>query len=933
MIHLHSLKCSFDVIAITENWLNSKTRDTPFLAGYQHECMTRNERRGGGVSIFIKDNLSYELCDTFSVVDEYIECVVVKIKLRFLTVTIACDYRPPNTNVELFLDKWDEILYSLSKSSKSVYILRDFNLDLLNYHKHKATSSFINTSFSRGCVPLIKRPTRITNESATLIDNIITNCISEQDCISGIIPTDFSDHLPIFHIACHKKSCNNDQFVSRRDINQANVLKFIECMRSTDWSFITDCSDSQTAYTRFQEMYLAAYNVNMPIRRVKCRRPNRNPWLSTGILTSVRNKNRMYKLLRCCGKWTLSDEVNYKNYRNKLNMIIRAAEKMYYKNLLNINKHNLCKTWQILNQVINKNKCALNKTGFHHNGSIITDENDICNKFNDFFLNIGMNLTSKIPNTDIPCTKYLSGTYTKSIFMSPTSTNEVDNIISTLKNSSSGHDGIDAAMLKTVKAYIIIPLTHICNLSLSNSTIPHELKIARVTPIFKSGNVGQYNNYRPISVLPTISKILEKIVYSRLLNFLDSEHILYNYQLGFRKNRSTQMALSILVDRIQQCISKKQYVIGTFIDLSKAFDLVNHKILLKKLYHYGIRGHALEWINNYLTDRTQYVVYNNGTSHHGTVSMGVPQGSILGPLLFLIYINDLPNVSNVLFYLLFADDTNIFISGQNIDSMCEQLNLALSSISQWFISNKLLLNVTKTNLMVFTTKNKVYDVDNVKVTMDGIIIKQTRHTKFLGVILDENLTWNNHIEHVQSKLNKTIGILYRARNRLDPNILKLLYISLVYPYLSYCILIWGHTHKTYLTKLFISQKKIIRIITFSDYYAHTNPLFTKLKLMKLREIYSYFMCIFFYKYINSQLPNNIFDAFFTLTTSIHDYKTRHHSNLRPALHNTKASSFCIRVQGPKIWNSIPQDIKDCKLLNPFKYKLKNYLLATYQKIK
>ena len=233
-----------------------------------------------------------------------------------------------------------------------------------------------------------------------------------------------------------------------------------------------------------------------------------------------------------------------------------------------------------------------------------------------------------------------------------------------------------------------------------------------MTPIFKSGNVGQYNNYRPISVLPTISKIIEKIVYSRLLNFLDSEHILYNYQLGFRKNRSTQMALSILVDR---------------------------------------------------------------------------------------------------------------------------------------------------------------------------------------------------------------------------NILKLLYISLVYPYLSYCILIWGHTHKTYLTKLFISQKKIIRIfITFSDYYAHTNPLFTKLKLLKLCEIYSYFMCILIYKYINSQLPSNIFDAFFTLTTSIHDYKTRHHSNLRPALHNTKASSFCIRVQGPKIWNSIPQDIKDCKLLNPFKYKLKNYLLATYQ---
>ena len=232
------------------------------------------------------------------------------------------------------------------------------------------------------------------------------------------------------------------------------------------------------------------------------------------------------------------------------------------------------------------------------------------------------------------------------------------------------------------------------------------MKIARVIPLFKSGDKSTFTNYRPISILPAFSKILERIVYNRILSYLNERNILSDSQFGFRKNHSTEYALSILYDRLSNAIDNNEYTAGIFLDLSKAFDTVNHQILLEKLNHYAIRGVAHSWISSYLSNRKQFVQYDSVCSAHSVISCGVPQGSILGPLLFLIYINDLCNVSKVLDFILFADDTNIFFSHRNEDYLQNTLNVELDNVTNWCQANRLSINIKKSKFMIFKPRQK-----------------------------------------------------------------------------------------------------------------------------------------------------------------------------------------------------------------------------------
>ena len=302
---------------------------------------------------------------------------------------------------------------------------------------------------------------------------------------------------------------------------------------------------------------------------------------------------------------------------------------------------------------------------------------------------------------------------------------------------SKGYDGIDMCMLKKIIPHILTPLRHICNTSLSQGIFPDEMKIARIIPLFKSGDKQNVSNYRPISLLPQFSKILEKIFNNRLMNFLNSNNLLYLRQYGFRKNMSTSMAIMELVENITNAIDNGKFTIGVFIDLKKAFDTVDHNILVTKLDHYGIRGVAKKWLSSYLENRKQYVCFNGTDSGFLPVSCGVPQGSILGPSLFLLYINDLCNVSTRLTSILFDDDTSCFIEGTDLSDMCIQLSTEMNKLSTWFKTNRLSLNVSKTNCMIFGRSNQP---DHHRVYIDNIVIERVNCNKFLGVIIDSKLS-------------------------------------------------------------------------------------------------------------------------------------------------------------------------------------------------
>src|ERR1043165_7700875 len=339
---------------------------------------------------------------------------------------------------------------------------------------------------------------------------------------------------------------------------------------------------------------------------------------------------------------------------------------------------------------------------------------------------------------------------------------------------------------------------------------------------------------------------------------------------------TTFMSLLDIQDKIYKAIDNDEFSIGIFLHLAKAFDTVNHEILIAKLNHYGIRGKPLEWFKSYLTSRTQRVNCNGCLSNLQAILFGVPQGSILGPLLFLIYINDLPNSSTLLRFILFADDSNVFLSHSSYDKLIQLANDELSLAADWFKANKLSLNVAKTNYIIFTTPNKIIPLTNNDLIIDNYLIPKVTTTKFLGVIIDQHLKWNQHIDEISKKVTKNIGIIRRISYLLPQTALKNLYFALIYPYLTYCNLIWTSTYPTHLNKLKILQKRAIRVITNSTYNTHTKYLFQRLKLLNLNQIRYVQIGEVMYKYNKNLLPIAFTSFFPTIkhsktTRSTHTY--------------------------------------------------------------
>ena len=616
----------------------------------------------------------------------------------------------------------------------------------------------------------------------------------------------------------------------------------------------------------------------------------------------------------------------YKTYRNKLNTLLAKAERQHYFELFDINRHNLVKTWSMIKELINKKKSSNIQTSFMINNKYVADKRKICESFNDFFINIGSKLSADIPRHNKSPTFYISNHIFDTIYLEPVTENEVENIIINLKNSSPGWDDFTAKIVKLSYPSFIIPLTYICNLSLSSGIVPNDLKIAKVIPIFKSKERNCINNYRPVSVLPVFSKILERLVYNRLLKFINKHNVLYPNQFGFQANRSTSMALITLIDKITESIDNGNNVLGIFLDFSKAFDTVDHSILIEKLQCYGIRGLALLWIKNYLNNRKQYVSYNGVKSNLLTIKCGVPQGSILGPLLFLLYINDIANVSEKIFLLLFADDSNAFISGSDINDLILEINNELKQLVIWINIIKLSLNIDKTHYMIFTSSKHLAKTKN-NVVIKNIIISQVTTTKFLGVILDDKLTWKPHIASVKGKLSKCIGILTKVRNVLNKKGMILLYYSFLYPYLSFCIEVWGKSCPTYLSSLFIVQKRAVRLISFSPYLSHTDPIFKSLQILKLNDIYKYSVALFMYKFVMGYLPL-IYNNMFNFNLEFHNYNTRQSKQLHVSRGRLNIRRRTIGYNGVFIWNELMKFISINCSLHSFKLRLKRYILGT-----
>ena len=446
--------------------------------------------------------------------------------------------------------------------------------------------------------------------------------------------------------------------------------------------------------------------------------------------------------------------------------------------------------------------------------------------------------------------------------------------------------------------------------------------------MYKNDNPELFKNYRPISILPCFSKIIERIMYNRLYSFLTKHNIISEKQYGFRKKYATYMALIDLVDKISCNFDEKNYTVGVFLDLSKAFDTIDHTILLNKLQCYGVRGSACNWFASYLHNRKQHVVFNKSESEYKEISCGVPQGSILGPLLFILYINDIEHVSDIIKPILFADDTSLFHSHACFNTLIQEVNIQLHKFSTWFNTNKLSLNTKKSYFIIFTPNGKKYNISEAEININGSKIKHVKCTKFLGITIDEHLDWKVHIDNLSNKIARNVGVLNKLKHFLPAYIMKTLYSTLIESHLQYCTLLWANSHVTNIRKLQLLQKKAIRIITSSHYIAHTEPLFSMTKLLKLDDLYKYQLGIFMHKVTHCQLPQNM-SSMFLRTDNIHSHQLRNHNAYYIQQIRTNTRKSTINFSGPKFWNTIPTNLRQLASIHQFKKKFKALLLTKY----
>ena len=573
-----------------------------------------------------------------------------------------------------------------------------------------------------------------------------------------------------------------------------------------------------------------------------------------------------------------SDTIQFKTYRNKFNKLKKIIKNKYYHDLLYEHRNNIKKTWEVLRNIIKKKNDKSNISDMFRVGTkTLEDPKEIANSFCKYFTNIGPELSKRIPAPHKTYEQYMkSDPPRNSLFFSPTDSNEIEAIIQIIKpKKSTGQDNLSSYLLKELRSAISTPLATIINKSMEQGFFPEQLKIAKIIPIYKSKEKDKFNNYRPISLLSSISKIYEKVIYKRIYTFVEPS--LYANQFGFRSKRSTVHAVMELCTDIIESLEKKQITMATFLDLSKAFDTIDHNILINKLYMYGIRGIALDWFKSYLTHRKHFIQYKAHCSPMNFIETGVPQGSVLGPLLFIIYTNDLPKClkNKNLKCLLFADDTTIYETNSEVTKLYDSLNDNLNVLADWFRANKLSLNVNKTVYMTFGNV-KLHTLNNPasSLKLGEEIIKHVTVTQFLGIYIDENLKWTEHIKHVKSKLASSLYAMRSTKHTLTENHLKTLYFSLFQSYLEYGISIWGGANETVIKPLKIVQKKAIRIVSNSAYNAHTYPIFKHLHILKFTDLHDFDVLKFMFQYHHDGLPVSL-NHLFTTNANIHQHNTRH----------------------------------------------------------
>ncbi|XP_050297638.1 probable RNA-directed DNA polymerase from transposon BS isoform X1 [Anthonomus grandis grandis] len=707
--------------------------------------------------------------------------------------------------------------------------------------------------------------TRVS-QSRTIIDHVICTTNKKNECDISVEDTSLSDHRKIcLEISANIRKFKPGIFVQRPVLN---IQKFKQKLQD---KLIEENIDS------FQNLINVISNCKIKStinKKIKCRQ--NNDWITPDLLILIKEKELAYKKYKKAPE-NNNFKLNFTRLKNSLNNKIKALKNAYFKNKWAQAAQNTRKQWDTINLFLNNNSTKSNINQIEINGLLENDDKKIADSLNKYFTEVGATIIEdmRTDTKNILKQDFKEIKCDNSIFFEPTDSNEISNIILSLKrNAAPGHDKITILDLTNIKEYILNILVILINNAFNIGEFPPDLKISKVCPIHKYGPKTQLNNYRPISIISVFSKIIETVIKRRMMSFIE-KYISYDlYQYGFLKNSSTLSATIDLLNYVSANLDQGKIVIAVFVDLRKAFDVVNHDILLNKLEEMGFRGSALSLIGSYLLNRRQYVHVNNKESNILTFNCGVPQGSVLGPLLYSLYVLSLWVAGLDAQYYTFADDTVLLYSDNDCDRLVNRVNDDLTKYSQWLLQNNLKINLDKTKYILFKQKNKT--INQVRICLNGATLENVNNIKYLGLTLDENLNWNAHIDYLKSKIILFTGAFYKCKHFLSNAAKYKIYNAYFLSNLRYLIPVWGTCCKYNFQRVEILQSKVLKILFNLDYFMHAGDIFEILKIHSISHILKIEQAKLIFKIINKLQKSNYTIVY---SSEIHAHNLRN-NNIR-----------------------------------------------------
>ena len=793
---------------------------------------------------------------------------------------------------------------------KDVVLLGDFNINL-----KRKNVSWSNTLAMLNLTQVIKEPTRIDGSCESIIDHIYTN---NRLSLSNIKVEDssISDHKSIFctwscKLPFDKKTSHT--VIEYRSFKNFNACAFCHDLSLTPFDAVLNEKNAECALDRFVNIFMSVIDKHAPLHHHRVKHPSLPPWLTNEVVEAMQLRDSYKKAKQI---------EEFRRQRNKVTQLVRSAKANYFERLIQDNK-SVGTVWRAINEVLNKSN---NKAS--NPASPILPET-----FNNFFLTLSDRLLSNsqkdscAPQSNHPILQEFckSRIGPNTNFSIPSLTvYEVGKFIENLGTKKSmGPDKLPTTLLKLALPYIVELLTFIYNLCIEQCVFPSALKIAKVVPIPKGKINKEPGDFRPISLLPILAKPLERHIHKHLMEYLESNELFHKFQSGFRANHSCSTALNALCSAWLSSIHSSNLTGAVFLDFKKAFDLVDHSILLKKLNLYIKNNRTLDFFRSYLTDRRQYVYINCRASSSGLSLCGVPQGSILGPLLFCIHINDLPlNISdNSIRCDLFADDTTIHTCDKDMIKIESSLQHALHEVKTWCDVNKMILHPSKTKSMIVTTRQKHQLAPlALNLAINNVPIERVQEHKVLGVILDEELSWESHINFICKKLSRNLYLLSKLTQFANQKTLLMFTHAHIMPHINYASSVWDGTSENNLKKLISLHRRSAKLVLRNENISTDNKLL-KLNILPLHRQCLFNKAVLMFKVYRNKAPSSI-SALFSKSTN--RYGSQNFILPKARIDICKTS---LSFSGAAVWNDIPLSIKLSASTSVFKSRLHKYLIS------